>query len=236
MWQFPRQKPFNLLTSAAYRLSRLPFLPARAKYRIFSDLAWIFGRVASETSTRLISREDDPSAVATKKFLEHGIRGSDVVLDLGCASGEMTRYAARLARKAVGIDHSPTLIEEAKGSTRASNVTFYCDDALKFLSASSERFDVLICSHILEHLDDPETFLVSFAGHFHRMYIEVPDNDSSANNYIRSQLGLPPLYSDADHIWEFTRADLQQTLERAGCRITASDFSFGAMRVWVEKA
>ena len=53
MWKFSRKKKFNLLLSSIYRLSRL-LSHNKSKYALFSNLGWIFNRIARETANTLI--------------------------------------------------------------------------------------------------------------------------------------------------------------------------------------
>jgi SAM-dependent methyltransferase len=235
MWHFPRKKPRNFITAVLYRFGKLPFASERKKFRIFSDLAWILNRMALETSGKLIDRAELPSVQASRDFIKKWIKPSDTVLDLGCGDGHMSSFISNFCCHVVGIDYNPALIEVAQQVNTNSNVEFICADALSYLKASDTHYyDVMICSHILEHLDDPVKFIEDFRSHIKNIYIEVPDNDQHIVNHCRDILKFPINYSDADHIWEFKRDDVFKMVERLRCRILESEFSFGAMRFWLE--
>lgn len=234
MWHFVRKKRFNALTSLVYRLQRLLPMSRRVKFLIFSDVAWIANRIANEAAGDIFSREHLPATVQTDAFIDRQIGRDDAVLDLGCADGRIAIHLATRCGSIVGIDHNTALIELAKRNSTAKNAEFICADALDYLTHSNRRFDAMICSHILEHLDDPASFLSSFQAHFKRIYVELPDNDSVSTNYVREALGQPPLYMDADHMWEFTRQSAAELIESAGFRVADADHSFGVMRFWIE--
>lgn len=90
-------------------------------------------------------------------MLEH-IKTSDAVLDLGCNLGDISFRIAVKAKKIVGIDYAPKAIEIANSRYSRENLSFLCTEAYDFLKSNDEKFDVLILSHILEHLDDPKIF------------------------------------------------------------------------------
>jgi len=233
MWRFDRKKSRNILTSLVYQMGKAPF-SLKLKYQIYSDLSWIFKRMASEVSGALISREKNPQVLATRNFLRRYIDATDRVLDLGCADGHITAFVSTLCQHATGVDYNASHIEVAKRINNRINTQYLCTDALDFMKGNDLKYDVMICSHILEHLDDPIGFLTDFRPYFRNLYIEVPDNDATQVNYIRDSLGLPILYSDADHVWEYTRDSLKKMLLDMQIRLIDSDYSLGVMRLWLE--
>jgi SAM-dependent methyltransferase len=78
----------------------------------------------------------------------YGIRRTDIVLDVGCGTGQTTRDAARLAveGRAVGVDISPTMIERSRRLAETEgvrNVSFQQADAAVHPFPSGQ-FDVVI--------------------------------------------------------------------------------------------
>lgn len=74
-------------------------------------------------------------------------RGKDV-LDIGTGVGRLAFDAARYARRVVGVDPSPTAIEEARRTARRRairNIEFRLGDATR-LEVGRQRFDVAIFS------------------------------------------------------------------------------------------
>lgn len=95
---------------------------------------------------------------------------------------------------------------------------------------------MLVLSHVLEHLDDPEAFLSRFSARFEFVYVEVPDFEASAHNLLREQFRLELSYADADHISEFGRSELEGVVRAAGLRIVDVERIHGVQRLWCEKA
>jgi len=82
-------------------------------------------------------------------------RGKDVV-DIGCGQGELSAQIAFAGAKSVlGIDYSEKAIEICKGSIRLPNLEYRCVDA----NVLCGDFDVIVMAGVLEHTDDPWTFL-----------------------------------------------------------------------------
>ena len=80
------------------------------------------------------------------------------VLDVGCGNGVISRYLGSIGFHVVGIDISEKTIETAKAQTTLPNVTFLKLSAEE-LVASGEKYDAVICSEVLEHLENPGTLL-----------------------------------------------------------------------------
>ena len=105
---------------------------------------------------------------------------------------------------------------------------------MDYLHKVDQIFDVLICSHIIEHLSKPSEFLLGFKKYCKRIYIEVPDFDNSFINIIRQIIGLTPYFNDPEHVYEFSREEIEDIIIKADMRILDCEFRYGVMRYWVE--
>lgn len=83
------------------------------------------------------------------------------ILDYGCGTGDhLTAPIARAGHSIVGADlHEPS-IAQARQRYAMPNLTFELSD-LDALRASGRTFDVIICSEVLEHVDEPGAFLAA---------------------------------------------------------------------------
>ena len=169
--KLPRKKPRMFWVSMMYRLQRILPLGNVSKQKLFLNLEWMFDRLAHETSFKNFTYENHPFRTFSKPFILSNIRETSVVLDLGCAQGEITNFIAEKAKKVVGIDYDKKLIEIAQKKWQRPNLAFYNREALEFLNNSPDKFDTLILSHILEHLDNPKEFLDKFKSYFQYIYI-----------------------------------------------------------------
>lgn len=83
------------------------------------------------------------------------------ILDYGCGTGDqLTAPLGRAGHVIVGADlHEPS-IAQARQRYAIPNLTFELSD-LDALRASGRTFDVIVCSEVLEHVDEPGAFLAA---------------------------------------------------------------------------
>tara|TARA_B100001989_G_scaffold252999_1_gene237418 strand:+ start:4448 stop:5209 length:762 start_codon:yes stop_codon:yes gene_type:complete len=77
------------------------------------------------------------------------------LLDLGCSTGIMTDQYSKQFRKTLGIDIDMSAIDYAKKNYENKNLTFQ-NCSYDDLTLSNKKFDVVICSHVYEHVDNPD--------------------------------------------------------------------------------
>ena len=227
-----RKKQFNGWLSLAYRLKKILPLSQKWKLKLFLDLEWTFARFAHEASFKLYAIEDHPVRKFTKQFLLQNLSANQTVLDLGCKQGELSNMIAEKVKTVIGIDHDGRAIQTAKTKFLRDNLCFVEAEAYQYLSGQNQVFDVLILSHILEHLDEPESFLLSFKQFFKFIFIEVPDFDSSYLNHYRKDFKNSLIYSDNDHVSEFDRIELKELLLECGFIVLKEEYRFGVQRLW----
>jgi hypothetical protein len=213
-------------------LDKLLPLSSEKKLKFYLDIEWIFDRMAHERSFRVYDSFTHPIRQFTLAFLTRHLKLTDSVFDLGCSNGSLTMQIASKVTELIGVDHNERLIKQAKLRNTHSNVTFVCDDAHNYLRQNNKVFDVLILSHILEHLDDPFSFLSAYKDFFSFIYIEVPDSERNYLNLYRERLRQDLIYSDNDHVWEFDRMGIIELLQRANIIIEDSEFRMGVQRYW----
>lgn len=233
MWKFGRKKKFNFTLSTIYRLSKL--IPnKKSKYILFSNLGWIFNRIAREIAGTLIPHNKNYIYQDSIDYIKTELNKKNTVLDLGCASGEITKQISHFVKKIVGIDHNSILIHEAKKNNQNKNIEYIVSDVFDYLKKQKNNFDILILSHILEHLNSPSDFLKKIKNKFKKIYIEIPDNDSDQINHTRNQLKIDIFYNDADHISEFTRNTFENLLQNSKLQIIKKKYKFGVMKYWLK--
>lgn len=232
--KFERKKPRNILTSIIYRLGILPFASNKIKFNIYSDLSWIFNRLSQENSFGCVNPEEHPTRLLTLNYILSEVNKDSTILDVGCSHGDHSFRLSEICQEVIGIDYNLKSIIEAQNKYKRDNLSFICIDAKKYLLESAKTFDIMICSHVLEHLEDPKSFLKLFKNYFKKIYIEVPDFDNSYINFLRNSLGLPAIYSDSDHIFEFSRDDIEKILNELELKIIKCEFRYGVMRYWVK--
>jgi len=104
-----------------------------------------------------VSREQDGEDVSPSKVLY----GLDV-LDVGCGGGLLSEAVARLGANVLGIDASESNIAIAKlhasADSKLSGLS-YVHGTAGSLMHSPKRYDVVCSLEVLEHVDNPASFL-----------------------------------------------------------------------------
>ncbi|MCO6500003.1 MAG: methyltransferase domain-containing protein [Vicingus serpentipes] len=199
---------------------------------LFLTLEWIFDRLAHEESFKYFSYDEHPLRIYTINFIQRHLEPSYTVLDLGSGYGDMSNKIAKSCKKVVGVDYVYGDIEIAKSKHSRKNLEFVYGDAFDYLNETEELFDVIILSHIIEHIDNPNDFLKKCIPHTKEIFIEVPDYDKTYLNHYRSILNNKLNYADTDHVWEFDREELTKLITEVGLEIVESEFRFGVMKFW----
>jgi len=229
---FQRRKKKKILLSILYRLSNIPFISSKYKLRFFLNLEWIFNRLAHEYSFKVYPSLNHPIREYSADFLLKYVESDTTVLDLGCDMGENSFILSKKAKKVIAIDKNDIAIKLAREKYSNNNLEFLLIEAREYLKQTNIEFDVLVLSHILEHIDEPKEFVNMFKKYFKRIYIELPDFNSSYLNISRKRLEMDMVYSDDDHLVEYDRIDFKQLLEDCGLSIIEEQFIFGVQKYW----
>lgn len=94
--------------------------------------------------------------------LQQGIPAQGRVLDVGCGNGVISRHLGQFGYDVLGIDISQKTIDVARSKNKLPNVRFEAISA-EALKAQGQQYDAVICSEVLEHLDQPGILLETIA-------------------------------------------------------------------------
>lgn len=154
--------------------------------------------------------------------LEQFFPGKDIaVLEAGCGMGYLTYALTRAGyRRVLGVDVAVPAIEAARAR-------FACDyavaDIATFASETSERFDVIVMTEVLEHLEHPVAFvadakkLLKPGGY---LICTTPSRDFGGHPQQVWASDLPPV-----HLWWFTERGLTALSRQLAMSIRFVDFS-----------
>jgi 2-polyprenyl-3-methyl-5-hydroxy-6-metoxy-1,4-benzoquinol methylase/glycosyltransferase involved in cell wall biosynthesis len=122
------------------------------------------------------------------------------ILDVGCGSGWLSEYFARLGYQVKGVDISPDLIEMSR--ERVARVPYgvdhqtplFCEFAVHDieLAALDEKFDLVICYDSLHHFQDERgvmrhvAAMLEVGGLLFILEGQKPDDDSRTADELRS--------------------------------------------------
>lgn len=134
------------------------------------------------------------------------------ILDIGCGYCQMLESLRRLGFTILrGVDMSADAVQQG---LRASLHVSLIDDLEEFIWTSEARYDLVIMSHVIEHIDKQRiieilrlirTRLLSSAG---ALYLATPNAQSPTNSYWA--------YEDFTHTTIFTSGSILYVLRQAG--------------------
>jgi ubiquinone/menaquinone biosynthesis C-methylase UbiE len=78
----------------------------------------------------------------------------DDVLEIGCGTGKNTEWLLTMGRKITGSDFSPEMLAKAREKIKAGHVDFKQLDLRHEWPFEADRFDLITCSLVLEHIED----------------------------------------------------------------------------------
>jgi 2-polyprenyl-3-methyl-5-hydroxy-6-metoxy-1,4-benzoquinol methylase len=90
--------------------------------------------------------------------LSGAIPANGQILDVGCGNGVISRHLGQFGYQVLGIDISEKTIAVARSKNALPNVQFEAISA-ESLTAQGKQYDAVICSEVLEHLDNPSLLL-----------------------------------------------------------------------------
>ncbi len=103
----------------------------------------------------------DPRAIAPLEGLS--------LVDIGCGGGILSEPMARLGADVTGLDPAPGNIAVAQshaaqmGLSEEQGGPAYQEATIEALVAEGRRFDIVLAMEVIEHVTDPEAFVVACA-------------------------------------------------------------------------
>ncbi|MDR0910608.1 MAG: class I SAM-dependent methyltransferase [Spirochaetaceae bacterium] len=166
-----------------------------------------------------------------------GLKRGLSLLDIGCATGALVGELAALGWEASGLELSAE--EAAWGRSLGRNILEgTIEGALADGRLGPAQFDVVLASHVIEHLNQPALFvqnvyqIVKPGGYF---FITTPNIDG----FQAKLFGKKWRSAIFDHICLFSKANLRKILENTGWTIektaTWGGLAKGTAPDWLKK-
>lgn len=157
------------------------------------------------------------------EFIGAELKGKSI-LDVGCASGYFLEGARKAGLKPQGLELSP----KAAAQARARGFKVHVGSLERFKAGA--KFDVVHCSHTVEHAKDPEAFLRrlgSLVKPGGRLYVECPNRDLLWVRIWRAKFRLrgefPRLEHAREHTFDFTLPTLTRFHAKAGLKVLRAE-------------
>ena len=170
------------------------------------------------TAERVAARADegaDELRERLRRFLH--LSGGERVLDVGTGAGAAALAVAPHARRVVGVDIVPELLEQARRrAAGVENVEFLEGDAAK-LPFESGEFDLAMCVRVLHHVRRPELVVAELTRVVRpRGHVVVVDQVAPADPLVGIELDRFERARDPSHTRLLPDGDVRFLLEMNG--------------------
>ena len=135
-------------------------------------------------------------------------------LDVGCSTGRALRLARTMGFIATGLDYSKWAADHCAGlgfETRHGSLFGQWEEGA--------QFDVIHCSHTIEHVPDPAAYLREMARLLApggQLMLALPNYASLPRILLREKW---PVWCLDSHLWQFTASQIQRLVSATGLRV-----------------
>lgn len=154
------------------------------------------------------------------------VSASDTVIDVGCGDGAFIHFCAMRGAEVIFLDRNEAALQRTKAKIEVSPARAHrgilsdCDP----IPLASDSGDLVICTEVLEHVPDPEKFLlelVRVAKPGAQLLITVPD---SRSEYFVGATAPPQYFEEPNHIRIFTSEQFRKLVLSTGLEIEGQQF------------
>lgn len=158
-------------------------------------------------------------------LIERYARPGDQVIDAGCGAGTLSFEAARIAAHVDGIDGAERMIDLARAEAEERGVANVSFEVALFETLSDRvgRYDLALCSSVLEYLPDLATEIARLATLLRpggRLILSLPNGRSRYRQFEALAwrvTGRPRYYRHVRHVPTATEA--REILRRLGLSV-----------------
>lgn len=143
------------------------------------------------------------------------------ILEVGCGMGYLTSALQRCGyARVLGIDVSPAAIASAR---RRYGDFYQVADVMTFAAHSDERFDAIVMTEVIEHLEQPHALIRAASDLLQPggiLICTTPNRDFGGGPQQVWDTDLPPL-----HLWWFGERALKLLAQQYGLQVDFVDFT-----------
>lgn len=158
------------------------------------------------------------------EFFIKNVKSEDSVLDIGCGSGVILNKLAPHVKSVTGIEISDANYKKSIESISGDNIKVIHGDATNF--PFEDKFDAIVMSNVLEHIDDRNTFLNCIQKIAPKILIRVPLITRSWLPVFMKNQGFE-YRLDRTHYTEYTEEQIKNELKGAGIVIESEQTMWG---------
>jgi 2-polyprenyl-3-methyl-5-hydroxy-6-metoxy-1,4-benzoquinol methylase len=188
--------------------------------KIYRKLLIIFGNDFHETALKKLLLEIFFLFPLIKKIVNEEKlwvilkdKNNNKLLDVGCGNGEYIEHMSKLSWDAEGIEISKDSVEVC----RNKNIKVYLGTIEEF--STNYKFDAITIRHVLEHIENPESFMYSIKKHLAengKIYLTTPNaNSFNSLKYGNDWLGLDV----SRHEIIYTKRSIEHLFAKVGIKI-----------------
>ena len=167
-------------------------------------------------------------------YLPGGLR----VLDIGCGEGVLSFFLGYLGHQVFAIDRSARQIalnEVNAVKMGLKSVSFKAIDIEDLDPCLGGRYDVILCTDVLEHLDEPESVIlkiVQFLNEGGSLFLSLPSPSAPIHRVRMRLFGYDRFDFTVSHRRRFTVAETREIVNGAGLALVEVREVEGLLKNW----
>ncbi len=144
------------------------------------------------------------------------------LLDIACGAGKITTILSETLKPnfTVGLDISKAMIDVTKKNNTSKNINWVNQNIFSY--SPKEKFNLVTCIDILEHVNDDFALLTKVKTLGNRILIKVPMENSFLDNKIIRRLKIRDPWKESEikygHIHHYNENQLDHLFATAGLR------------------